>query len=74
MDKIAIISDVNAGLDYLGKDTHIPVLRSVINFGEDHYIDGIEIKADEFYEMVQEKLKSGIFNFSSNSGRSNGTS
>lgn len=60
MDKIAIISDVNAGLDYLGKDTHIPVLRSVINFGEDHYIDGIEIKADEFYEMVQEKLKSGI--------------
>lgn len=60
MDKIAIISDVNAGLDYLGKDTHIPVLRSVINFGEDHYIDGIEIKADEFYKMVQEKLKSGI--------------
>lgn len=60
MSKIAIISDVNAGLDYLGRDTQIPVLRSVINFGEEHYIDGIEIKADKFYEMVQEKLKSGI--------------
>lgn len=52
MSKIAIISDVNAGLDYLGRDTHIPVLRSVINFGEEHYIDGIEIKADQFYQMV----------------------
>lgn len=60
MSKIAIISDVNAGLDYLGYDTHIPVLRSVINFGEEHYIDGVEIKADEFYQMVEEKLKEGI--------------
>lgn len=60
MSKIAIISDVNAGLDYIGRDTHIPVLRSMINFGEEHYVDGTEIKADEFYLKVQEKLKEGI--------------
>ena len=60
MSKIAIISDVNAGLDYIGRDPHIPVLRSMINFGEEHYIDGTEIKADEFYLKVQEKLKEGI--------------
>ena len=52
MSKIAIISDVNAGLDYIGRDPQIPVLRSMINFGEEHYVDGLEIKADQFYEKV----------------------
>lgn len=60
MSKIAIISDVNAGLDYINFDPDIPVLRSIINFGEEHYIDGVEIKAKEFYELVQEKLKEGV--------------
>lgn len=53
MQKIAVISDVNAGLDYLGYDPQIPVLRSIINFGEEHLIDGIDIKADEFYQRLQ---------------------
>ena len=53
MRKIAIISDVNAGLDYLGYDPKIPVLRSIINFGEEHYIDGVDIKADQFYKKLQ---------------------
>lgn len=52
MAKIAIITDVNAGLDYLGYDPQIPTLRSIINFKDEHYIDGIEIKADEFYERL----------------------
>lgn len=60
MSKIAIISDVNAGLDYIGYDPNIPVLRSIINFGEEHYIDGKEIKADAFYEMVKVKLEDHI--------------
>ena len=60
MKKIAIISDVNSGLDYIGFDSQIPVLRSMINFGEEHYIDGLEIKADEFYQKVQEKIKDRI--------------
>lgn len=53
MNKIAIISDVNAGLDYIGYNPEIPVLRSIINFGDEHYIDGIDIKADEFYERIK---------------------
>lgn len=52
MAKIAIVSDVNAGLDYLGYNPKIPVLRSVINFGEEHFIDGIDIRAEEFYEKL----------------------
>lgn len=53
MEKIAIISDVNAGLDYIGYDPKIPVLRSIINFGDEHLIDGKEITASEFYERLQ---------------------
>lgn len=52
MEKIAIMTDVNAGLDYIGYDPHIITLRSIINFGDEHYVDGIEIKADEFYERI----------------------
>lgn len=52
MSKIAIVSDVNAGLDYLGYDSGIPVLRSIINFENEHLIDGIDIKADEFYKRL----------------------
>ncbi|MFA6827569.1 MAG: DegV family protein, partial [Bacilli bacterium] len=59
MAKIAIVSDVNAGLDYLGYDPQIPVLRSVINFGEEHFVDGVDIKADEFYEKLS-KITSSI--------------
>lgn len=53
MEKIAIISDVNAGLDYIGYDAGIPVLRSIINFGDEHLVDGKEILADEFYERLK---------------------
>ena len=52
MSKIAIITDVNAGLDYLEKQYDIHVLRSIINFGTEHYVDGIGIKADEFYQRI----------------------
>lgn len=52
MEKIAIMTDVNAGLDYIGYDPEIPTLRSIINFGDEHYVDGVEIKADEFYRRL----------------------
>lgn len=54
MEKIAIISDVNAGLDYLGRDPEIPVLRSIINFEHEHLVDGIDIRAEEFYRRLQQ--------------------
>lgn len=53
MEKIAIITDVNAGLDYIDRKLDIPVLRSMINFKDEHFIDGIDIKADEFYKRIQ---------------------
>lgn len=52
MSKIAIVSDVNAGLDYIGYDPGIPVLRSIINFKDEHLVDGVDIKADEFYQRL----------------------
>ena len=52
MEKIAIITDVNAGLDYIGYTPDIYTLRSIINFKDEHLVDGTEIKADEFYERL----------------------
>lgn len=54
MSKIAITSDCNAGLDYIGYESNIPVLRSLINFGDTHYIDGTDIKADDFYDLLSQ--------------------
>jgi DegV family protein with EDD domain len=54
MAKIAISVDVNGGLDYVGYDTKIPCLRSTVNFGEEILIDGIDIRADEFYKRIME--------------------
>lgn len=52
MEKIAIMTDVNAGLDYVEKQYDIKVIRSMINFGDEHYVDGVGIKADEFYQRL----------------------
>lgn len=57
--KIAIMTDVNAGLDYVGYDTGIYCLRSSINFpNQEPLVDGIDIKADEFYERIKNIKKS----------------
>ena len=55
--KIAVMTDVNAGLDYIGYDSGIACLRSSVNFGEEVLVDGIDIKADEFYERISQILK-----------------
>jgi DegV family protein with EDD domain len=51
--KIAIMTDVNAGLDYVGYETGIPCLRSTVNFKDEVLVDGIDIKADEFYQRIK---------------------
>ena len=51
--KIAVMTDVNAGLDYIGYDSGIACLRSSVNFGDEVLVDGIDIKADEFYERIK---------------------
>lgn len=56
--KIAVMTDVNAGLDYVGYDTGIFVLRSSINFpNEKPLVDGIDILADEFYNRISKITK-----------------
>lgn len=52
MEKIAIMTDVNAGLDYVEDDLGITSLRSIIHFKDHDYIDGIDMKADEFYKRI----------------------
>lgn len=52
--KIAIMTDVNAGLDYIGYDSGIACLRSSVNFPNEVLVDGIDIKADEFYERIKD--------------------
>ncbi|MDS0526859.1 DegV family protein [Clostridium sp. SHJSY1] len=54
MDKIKIITDSSADLpkelfDKLGID----VLPLLINFGEDSYLDGVEIGTDELFERIE---------------------
>lgn len=57
--KIAVMTDVNAGLDYVGFDTGIYCLRSSINFpNQEPLVDGIDIKADEFYDRIKNITKS----------------
>ena len=51
--KIAIMTDVNAGLDYIGYDSGIACLRSSVNFPNEVLVDGIDIRADEFYERIK---------------------
>ncbi len=52
--KIAIMTDVNAGLDYIGYDSGITCLRSSVNFPNEVLVDGIDIKADEFYTRIKD--------------------
>ena len=57
--KIAIMTDVNAGLDYVGYETGVYCLRSSINFpNQAPLVDGIDIRADEFYERIKNITKS----------------
>lgn len=51
--KIAIMTDVNAGLDYIEQKTDIVCLRSSVNFKNEVLVDGIDIKAEEFYERIK---------------------
>lgn len=55
--KIGIMTDVNAGLDYVKYNYPITCLRSSVNFKNEILVDGIDIRADEFYERLQ-KVKS----------------
>ena len=50
--KIGIMTDVNSGLDYVENPYDIKILRSSVNMNGRVYIDGLDIRADEFYHML----------------------
>ncbi len=55
MSKIGIIACGNSGIDYLDHDYDIRVIRSTLIFGEEEYEDFVDIKAEDFYNMLNEK-------------------
>ena len=56
MNKVAILTCSNAGLDYLDYPKDITILRSMIHFGSDEsYNDFIDMDAKTFYTRIKEK-------------------
>ena len=50
--KVGIMTDVNAGLDYLNYPYNVTILRSSVNFKDEVFVDGIDITSAEFYERL----------------------
>ena len=51
--KVGIMTDVNAGLDYVKHSYNVTVLRSSVNFKDEILVDGIDITSNEFYERIR---------------------
>jgi len=51
--KIGVVTDTNACLDYFDHDYDIPILRSIIHLGEKEYLDHVELTADDFYRHLK---------------------
>ena len=51
--KIGITSDCSSGLEYAPFKHNIKITRTTIHFGETELVDGIDIKADEFYKKLR---------------------
>lgn len=52
--KIGITSDCSSGLEYAPFEHNIKITRTTIHFGDTELVDGIDIKADEFYKKLTE--------------------
>ncbi len=52
--KIGITSDCSSGLEYAPFEHKIKITRTTIHFKDEELIDGIDIKADEFYKRLRE--------------------
>ena len=50
--KVGIMTDVNAGLDYLNYPYNVTILRSSVNFKDEVFVDWIDITSAEFYERL----------------------
>lgn len=54
MGKLGIVVCGNSGIDYIKHEYDIPVLRSMLLFGDKEYTDFIDIKAEDFYAQLKE--------------------
>lgn len=52
MSKIGLLVCGNSGIDYIDHPYDIPVIRSILFVGENEYHDYVDIKADDFYDML----------------------
>ena len=52
--KIAVIACSNACLDYINHGYDIKIFRSTLHLGDKDYLDYIDIKADDFYQKLEE--------------------
>ena len=51
--KIGITSDCSSGLEYAPFEHNVKITRTTIHFGEEELVDGVDIKADEFYQRLR---------------------
>ena len=51
--KIGITSDCSSGLEYAPFEHKVKITRTTIHFGDIELVDGIDIKADEFYQKLR---------------------
>ncbi len=52
MSKIGLLVCGNSGIDYIDHPYDISVIRSILFVGDKEYSDYIDIKADDFYQML----------------------
>lgn len=55
MKKIGLMVCGNSGIDYIEHEYDIPVIRSILLIGEKEYTDFVDISAEEFYQMLEDK-------------------
>ena len=51
--KIGITADCSSGVEYADFKHNIKITRTTINFKDKTLVDGIDIKVDEFYDMLE---------------------
>lgn len=53
MSKVGLLVCGNSGIDYIEHKYDIPVIRSILLFGDEEYTDFVDISADEFYAKLE---------------------
>ena len=51
--KIGITADCSSGVEYAPFKHNIKITRTTINFSNQTLVDGIDIKDDEFYKLLE---------------------